>query len=141
MTASAAGHHPGEPVSGDEAAPVLVKNLRLCHGLSRVHEAAARPESRVLVLSDQSVFINGMMLQPDNDNFDFAYNCVNWLTGPGQRKQVLLLDQGIAITSFDVPVKWVLDGPPPSLGICRHCRWRSPTGSSTGWRNKTSSTG
>ncbi|HEY8506612.1 MAG TPA: DUF4350 domain-containing protein, partial [Gemmataceae bacterium] len=45
------------------------------------HFAAGTTEGRgrLLVLADHSVFINEMILQPDNDNFDFALNCINWL--------------------------------------------------------------
>lgn len=60
---------------------------------------------RVLILSDHSVFINAMMLQSDIENFDFAYNCVNWLTEGGKRKQVLFLEEGEIQDSFEVPLK------------------------------------
>jgi hypothetical protein len=73
-------------------------------------------KGRVLVLSDHSVFINEMMIQTDNDNFDFAYQCVDWLRGEGETKrtQVLLLDEGETITNFDVPVT---DVPVPPIGV------------------------
>ena len=60
---------------------------------------------RVLVLADHSIFINDMMLQKDNDNTQFAYNCVEWLAGPdGQRKQVLFIEDGVVRTDFDLPL-------------------------------------
>jgi hypothetical protein len=76
-------------------------------------------EGRVLVLSDHSVFINEMMIQTDNDNFDFAYNCVDWLRrdrGDGQPKRthVLFLDEGETVANFDVPVT---DVPVPSMEV------------------------
>ena len=36
---------------------------------------------RVLVLADHSIFINEMLLPPDNDNFEFTDNCLEWLRG------------------------------------------------------------
>jgi hypothetical protein len=71
-------------------------------------------KGRALVLSDHSVFINEMMIQTDNDNFDFAYQCVDWLRGEGERTQVLLLDEGETVTNFDVPV---IDVPVPPIGV------------------------
>src|SRR5581483_8121704 len=35
-------------------------------------------DGRILVLADHSVFINEMMMQRDNDNVYFAYNCIEW---------------------------------------------------------------
>ncbi len=73
---------------------------------------------RVLVLADHSVFINGMMLQPDNGNFDFAYACVEWLRqrdGAGdKRDRAMFLDDGVVFPSFEVPVTLEPDaGPSP----------------------------
>jgi hypothetical protein len=65
-------------------------------------------QGRILVLSDHSVFINAMMWQTDNENFDFAYNCVNWLMGRGQRTHVLFLEEGHVQRLFEVPL-----APPP----------------------------
>lgn len=61
-----------------------------------------RPEGRLLVLSDHSVFINSMMLQKDDDNFDFAYNCVRWLTENGKRDRILFVNEGVIVENFDV---------------------------------------
>ena len=63
-------------------------------------------DGRVLVLSDHSVFINDMMLQTDNDNIPFAYNCLGWLSeGKTTRRDwVLFLEEGVVQTAFDVPV-------------------------------------
>jgi hypothetical protein len=68
-------------------------------------------QGRILVLSDHSVFINEMMWQPDIENINFAYNCVDWLTNGGQRTEVLFLEEGQVQKSFDVPVK--VPPPPP----------------------------
>jgi hypothetical protein len=60
---------------------------------------------RILILSDHSVFINAMMWQPDIENFDFTYNCVNWLTEGGRRTQVLFLEEGQVQKTFQIPLK------------------------------------
>jgi len=63
-------------------------------------------KGRILILSDHSVFINAMMWQPDIENFDFAYNCVNWLTqGEKKRTQVLFLEEGEIQQTFEIPLK------------------------------------
>jgi hypothetical protein len=59
---------------------------------------------RALFLADQSVFIDEMMLQRDNENFDFAFNCLEWLTEGGRRDRVLFMDQGTIQTEFGMPV-------------------------------------
>jgi hypothetical protein len=67
---------------------------------------------RVLLLADHSVVINDMMLQIDNDNLLFAYNCIKWLTDSGKRDRVLFVEDGEVRTSFDVPLRQV---PGPAL--------------------------
>jgi hypothetical protein len=70
---------------------------------------------RVLIMADHSVFINEMMLQPDNGNIDFAYRCAEWLlTGPDGRRRdkVLYYEEGVVRTDFDIPLK---TPPPPPL--------------------------
>jgi hypothetical protein len=67
---------------------------------------------RILVLADHSIFINDMMLQPDTGNIDFTYNCIQWLTDNGKRKQVLFIEENTLQKSFEVPVK---EMPPPPL--------------------------
>ena len=75
-------------------------------------------KGRLLVLSDHSVFINDMMMQPDNDNFDFAFASLQWLrerdskSEPG-RRHALFMDEGVAITNFLVPVREGPDIPLP----------------------------
>jgi hypothetical protein len=75
-------------------------------------------KGRVLVLSDHSVFINAMMIPTDNDNFDFAYRCLDWLSdrGEGQdkRSHVLFINEAETITTFDVPVT---DVPLPTMEL------------------------
>jgi hypothetical protein len=69
---------------------------------------------RLLVLADHSLFID-MMMQPDNNNLEFAFGVVRWLTEDGKRTSVLMYDNGTLVRTFDV----LLDRPPsppfPSL--------------------------
>lgn len=69
-----------------------------------------KEEQRLLVLADHSIFINRMMMQPDNDNFLVAWNCVQWLSAD-QRKRVLFCEDGQVVKSFDVEVREL----PPDL--------------------------
>jgi hypothetical protein len=67
-------------------------------------------KGRILVLADHSVFINDMMLQPDNDNFDFALKALQWLIGSpagggAAPNRVLFVDEGAVVTNFNVPLK------------------------------------
>jgi hypothetical protein len=68
-------------------------------------------QGRVLFLSDHSVFINAMLWQPDNQNLDFTYNCVAWLS-QGKRTQVLFVEEGNIQKQFDIPLQ---EAPPPPL--------------------------
>ena len=63
-------------------------------------------------MADHSVFINVMLWQTDNQNLDFASNCVEWLTEKGRRKEVYFFDEGIPQQTFDLPLK---EMPAPSL--------------------------
>src|SRR5262249_17337599 len=82
--------------------------------------AGAIGKSRTLVLSDQSVFINEMMLQTDNDNFDFAFQSIRWLIDRGEglepRTHVLFLDEGEVVTNFKVPID-LMDVPTPPIEV------------------------
>src|SRR5712692_4617281 len=75
---------------------------------------------KILILSDHSVFINEMMIQQDNDNFDFADHCIRWLMDRGknqeERKQVLFLDEGETIDNFNVPLT-LADVPRPPIDV------------------------
>jgi hypothetical protein len=82
-------------------------------------------KGKILVLSDHSVFINGMMLQDDNGNFDFADNCVKWLMtskgDPGtKRTKVLFVDEGYVHQTFDVPLTIVPDLPHSPVDLVNH---------------------
>ncbi len=69
---------------------------------------------RVLIMADHSVFINDMMLQPDNGNIDFAYRCAEWLqrSPAAPRDRVLYYEDGVIRRDFDIPLK---DVPPPPI--------------------------
>lgn len=69
-------------------------------------------QGKVLVLSDHSVLINDMLRQPDNQNLTFAYDCIDWLTNHGQRNMVYFLEDGKAVTNFNITLK---EPPPPAL--------------------------
>jgi hypothetical protein len=71
--------------------------------------AGAVAAGKVLVLADHSVFINDMMLQPDTQNFAFAWNCIDWLTDSGKRAMVFFLEDGRVVTDFNITLK---DKPP-----------------------------
>lgn len=84
-------------------------------------------QGRVLVLADHSIFINRMILPPDNNNLEFAANCLHWLRGgiltpmeairsinsgpealehfAGNRNKALFWDDGSIQKTFEVPLK------------------------------------
>lgn len=62
------------------------------------------PDNRIIIMAGHGVFLNGMMAHRDNDNFQFAYNCVRWLTNDGERKYVLFVEEGKVQTKFDMPL-------------------------------------
>jgi hypothetical protein len=66
---------------------------------------------RVLFLADHSVFINEMMVQQDNGNVEFSYNCLKYLVDRpgGPRTKVLFVEDGYVNTKFEVPLKEVPD--------------------------------
>jgi hypothetical protein len=108
--------------------PVLAQLPRGCRveGFPKFMRLAKLPfaaggtygKGRVLVLADHSVFINDMMLQSDDDNFDFTFNCLRWLTGPdGQRTRVAYLNEGRAVTDFDVPLDLRPELPRPTAEV------------------------
>lgn len=72
---------------------------------------------RQLLIADHSVFINAMLWQADNENLDFAYRCVDWLTEEGKRKEVLFLDESRIQDTFDIPLKELPPLPLDSIPI------------------------
>jgi hypothetical protein len=74
-------------------------------------------KGRVLILSDHSIFINSMMLQADNDNFNFAFNCVHWLKEGNKRTRVLFYDENEIVADFKVPIKVIKEFPVPRIEV------------------------
>jgi hypothetical protein len=75
----------------------------------------APPGGRAVFLAGHGVFMNGMMLQPDNDNFAFALNTVRWLReGPdgAPRTQAFFMVDGQVIEDFDMNLSPPLPPPP-----------------------------
>jgi hypothetical protein len=75
---------------------------------------------KVLVLADHSIFINEMMLPPDNGNVEFTYNCLDWLRAKPngwKRHKVLFVEDGRVRTDFNVPVKNVPINPAELPGL------------------------
>jgi hypothetical protein len=75
----------------------------------------APPHGRALYIAGDGMFMNGMMLQSDNDNFDFTVNAVRWLReGPQstKRTKALLVVNGEIITNFNMNLT-----PPPQIPI------------------------
>jgi hypothetical protein len=68
-------------------------------------------QGRILVLADHSVFINAMLAQTDNENYEFAENCINWLRDGNRRNEVILLDEGAYQSDFALPLPQL--APPP----------------------------
>jgi hypothetical protein len=60
-------------------------------------------KGRILVVADHSLFINGMLAQTDNENYEFAENCIDWLTDNGRRNRVIFYDEGARQRDFRLP--------------------------------------
>jgi hypothetical protein len=77
---------------------------------------------RIIVLADHSIFINDMMLQQDNDNFDLAYNGVRWLSegvepGSPDRDRALVVYEGETVADFDANLPTIEDFPVPPVEV------------------------
>ena len=79
----------------------------------------ARPSGRTVVLAGQGVFLNGMLIQTDNDNFSFAWKTIEWLTqGPrGRREYGLFIDNGKAVDNFALPLSKFGGMPIPPIQV------------------------
>ena len=53
----------------------MIQRIDLIYG----SPSQAPPGERMLIIANQGVFMNGMMVQEDNDNFQFAWNAVGRL--------------------------------------------------------------
>jgi hypothetical protein len=58
-------------------------------------------------MADHSVFINNMLLQHDNDNFQFTLRLVDWLKGSRPRDRVLFWERGASVVEFEGQLKSV----------------------------------
>jgi hypothetical protein len=65
---------------------------------------SAPPHGRALFIAGHGMFMNGMMVQLDNDNFDFTVNAIRWLREKesGKRTRVLFVVDGAIITDFSL---------------------------------------
>ncbi len=80
----------------------------------------APPHGRALFIAGQGMFMNGMMLQSDNDNFDFAVNAIRWLReGPNgaTRSKALLMVDGRIVTDFNMNLAPRAELPTPQIPI------------------------
>lgn len=79
----------------------------------------AQPGGRMLVVAGQGMFMNGMMIQPDNDNFLVAWNAVRWLAdGPkGPRRYAMFPNEGSPVTKFDLPLGRQIPIPIPPVRV------------------------
>ncbi|MBX7106274.1 MAG: hypothetical protein K1X57_19510 [Gemmataceae bacterium] len=84
-----------------------LREKRLMFGMAGEYWAG-----RYVVLADHSVFVNSLMLQTDNDNVAFAARVTSWLSESGQRKNVLLVEDGSIRTEFDLNLDYI-DPPLP----------------------------
>jgi hypothetical protein len=99
-----------------------VRPTRFRDGLLPFAASQQRQSGRVLVLADHSIFIDEMMLQKDNDNFDFAFNCVEWLTTAqgrrgARRDRVLFVYDDEIISNFGPPLPEPPTPPIPPLNV------------------------
>jgi hypothetical protein len=79
----------------------------------------ARAAGRTVVLAGQGIFLNGMLIQTDNDNFSFAWNTIEWLTqGPsGRREHCLFIDNGNVVDNFALPLSKFGGMPVPPIQV------------------------
>jgi hypothetical protein len=75
-------------------------------------------DERLLVIAGHSVFMNGLLAQPDNDNFVFTYNCIRWLSQSPTgrtRKHVLFVEDDAVAEKLDVPLTMLAQPPLPPV--------------------------
>ncbi len=79
----------------------------------------APPGGRAVALAGPGVFLNGMLIQADNDNFAFAWNTIQWLAeGPrGTREYALFIHDGKVIDNFGLPLKRFGSIPIPPIQV------------------------
>jgi hypothetical protein len=81
----------------------------------------AKSTGRALLMAGHGCFTNGMLLQPDNDNFSFALQCLDWLgkrPDGKSRGHALFIVDGNVVGSFDVGLRPPLPPiPRPSIAV------------------------
>lgn len=63
------------------------------------------PAGRLLFIAGHGMFLNGMLLQPDNDNFAFSSQAIHWLRAAPRgkvRSRALLVFEGEVIGDFNM---------------------------------------
>lgn len=63
------------------------------------------PAGRLLFIAGHGMFLNGMLLQPDNDNFAFSSQAIHWLRAAPRgkiRSKALLVFEGEVIGDFNM---------------------------------------
>jgi hypothetical protein len=89
------------------AGPSRIAGQGLRGGLFRYMVGSAgnaAPRGRELYIAGHGMFMNGMMVQEDNDNFEFTRNAIRWLReGPNgrDRTKALLIIDGETVSEFD----------------------------------------
>jgi len=74
------------------------------------------PKGRAMIIGGHGMFLNCMMLQSDNDNFEFAVNAIRWLReGPEgkTRTKAMFIVDGKIITDFNMNLSPPATAPPP----------------------------
>ena len=71
--------------------------------LGLIFGTAAADPRRVLVIGNQGIFINGMLVQYDNDNLLFTLNSLRWLQD-GKRKYAVVWTNNEFVQRFDLPL-------------------------------------
>ncbi|HZZ79068.1 MAG TPA: hypothetical protein VFE62_11145 [Gemmataceae bacterium] len=80
----------------------------------------APPRGRILFIGGHGMFMNGMMLQGDNDNFDFGENAIRWLReGPDGklRSKALLILNGNVVKDFNMNLSPPAATPKPQVPV------------------------
>ncbi len=79
--------------------------------------ADAGPGGRCVFLAGHGVFVNGMLLQSEADNFMFANNVLRWLresNEPSASRKICLVIDGEVVPTFDVSLKAEVNVPVPT---------------------------
>lgn len=89
---------PRQCVVGDSRAPLLRTAYFAVGG---EESANSDNPSRFLMMSDHSVFINQMLLEPETDNLVLTSRIIQFLQGPNIRTRCVFFEDGRLIDHFD----------------------------------------